>query len=395
MEYRFAGYSLNTARHTLSLSGEAIHVEPRVFDLLHLLAREAGALVSRDRMIEEIWSGRIVSDSAVSACIASVRRAVNDTGKSQTIIRTVPRRGLVMIAEVERVGREASEGAAKSDAAVQRIRYTKNAEGRRLAYAVSGSGPAVFYMRLSGAANLEVEWNQATGRAYFDELTSGFTVLRSDPVGAGQSERGALETDFRRMAADAVAVADAAGIERFSIYSTSGGVLPAVNLAAMFPERVERLAIVGGYVDGRVRRQPSGHGDVIRRLIAEGWDQPEGAFATAVLASYFPEGPFEEVKDLVRLMQSSLDAAHMVSLRDVINDASVGHLLSKIACPTLIVHGRLDGVHPLGEAQKLASEIASSELVILETANHLPLPGSPVWRTFMDTLVEFLSENRR
>ena len=73
-----------------------------VFDLIHLLVRNAGDLVTRDRMVEEVWGGRIVSESAMSACIASARKAVGDNGKAQAVIRTVARRGLMLVAEVSR-----------------------------------------------------------------------------------------------------------------------------------------------------------------------------------------------------------------------------------------------------------------------------------------------------
>ncbi len=396
MRYRFAGFELDDTRHTLSRSGQTVHVEPLVFDLLHLLVRNAGDLVTRERMVEDIWKGRIVSESAISACIAAARRAVGDDGRQQAVIRTVQRRGLVLVAAVESDGADSgsASSARTSDIPgdIQRVRYVRNKDGRRLAYALTGNGPPVLYMRLSGAANLEVEWSLPASRAYFSEVGRHFTVLRCDPLGSGLSDQEFVETDFSRMAADIITVADAAGIDRFGVYSTSGGVLPAVHLAARYPDRIKRLVIVGGYVDGRVRRRADRQPDVIRDMISQGWDEPEGAFATAVLASYFPEGPFDVVKQFVRLMQSSMTSENIVKMRDAINSASIAHLLGRIVCPTLIVHGRRDGVHPISEAQKLASEISSSELAILDSANHLPLPGSPVWDPFMNTLIGFLAE---
>jgi hypothetical protein len=46
-----------------------------VFDLLHPLVENAGQLVSADRLVEVVGKGRIVSRSAISACIAAPRRA--------------------------------------------------------------------------------------------------------------------------------------------------------------------------------------------------------------------------------------------------------------------------------------------------------------------------------
>ena len=102
MEHHFADCPLDDGHLTLMRRGSAVAVEPKVFDLIHLLARNAGGLVTRDRMAEEVWGGRIVSESAVSACIAGARKAVGDDGKTQAVIRTVPRRGLILVAEVSR-----------------------------------------------------------------------------------------------------------------------------------------------------------------------------------------------------------------------------------------------------------------------------------------------------
>ena len=81
----------------------------------------------------------------------------------------------------------------------------------------------------------------------------------------------------------------------------------------------------------------------------------------------------------------------MLRDRDVINNATVEHLLDQVRCPVLILHARDDAVHPLSQAQKLAAGIPRAELVVLETANHVPLSGSPCWESYNYTLAEFLT----
>ena len=87
-------------RPTKELRGDGPRpVAPQVFDLLQLLAENPDRVVTRDEIIEGVWGGRIVSESAISARIASARKAVGDSGKSQSVIRTVQRRGLQFVAE--------------------------------------------------------------------------------------------------------------------------------------------------------------------------------------------------------------------------------------------------------------------------------------------------------
>lgn len=193
--------------------------------------------------------------------------------------------------------------------------------------------------------------------------------------------------EYRFADYNAIAVADAAGFDRFSVLSTSGGVLPALHLAAGYPARVERLAIVGGYAEGRSRRGAASGPDLLRRMLEEGWDQSDGAFVT----SYYPEGPFHCVRDLVRLMQSACSRGRILAHRDSINGTSVLHLLREVRCPPLMLHGRSGAVHPVSEVRKLAAKVAGAELVLLGSANHFPLPGTPAWEPFMETLVDFVS----
>lgn len=389
MEHRFADCTLDDSRLTLTRGGEIVAVEPKVFDLIHLLVRHAGELVTRDRMVEEVWGGRIVSESAISACIAAARKAVGDDGKAQAVIRTVARRGLMLVSEVAVGANGAPEPAQVSE--TQRIRYCRSAEGQAIAYAVVGEGPPVLRFGPPMTTDLELEWAHGLYRGSLGNMAGHSRYLRFDNVGSGQSERAERDIDFATEARDAAAVADAAGFDRFAGVSFSGGCLPALHFAALYPERLTRLAIVGGYVEGRSRRSASPPPDVLKGMIAEGWAQPASAFASAFVTSYFPEGPKEAADQVLRQMQAACPPETMLRDRDAINDASVLHLLDKVRCPVLILHGRDDAVHPLSQAQKLAAGIPGAELVVLETANHVPLYGNACWDSYNRTLAEFLT----
>lgn len=111
MRYQFADCELDTARHEFRAGRETIKLEPQVFDLLVLLARHPGRLISRDELIAEIWGGRIVSESAISARINAARKAVGDDGERQVVIATVPRRGIKLVAAVTTLADAASVAA--------------------------------------------------------------------------------------------------------------------------------------------------------------------------------------------------------------------------------------------------------------------------------------------
>jgi len=100
MRFLFGDCALDPTKRELWRCGEAVHVEPQVFDLLLHLLRNRDQVISKDDMLEAVWDGRIVSESTLSNRINAARRAIGDNGKQQDFIRTVARRGLRFIADV-------------------------------------------------------------------------------------------------------------------------------------------------------------------------------------------------------------------------------------------------------------------------------------------------------
>lgn len=101
MILRFEQCELDSARFELRRDGETVPIEPQVLSVLLLLASNPDRLVSKDELIERIWDGRIVSESAVAARIKSARRAIGDDGQQQRLIRTIHGRGFRFVGAIE------------------------------------------------------------------------------------------------------------------------------------------------------------------------------------------------------------------------------------------------------------------------------------------------------
>jgi len=101
MIYRFLDFELDTNVQELRKAGVACAIEPQVFDLLRHLIENRDRLVSRDELFETVWQGRIVSDATLSSRVKVARQVVGDTGKQQSVIQTLPRRGFRFVAPVE------------------------------------------------------------------------------------------------------------------------------------------------------------------------------------------------------------------------------------------------------------------------------------------------------
>ena len=100
MRFRFENNVLDGDLRELTCSGAAVPLQPQVFDLLLYLVAQRTRVVSKDDLISEIWSDRIISDSALNSRINAARKALGDDGASQRLIKTIPRKGFRFVGEV-------------------------------------------------------------------------------------------------------------------------------------------------------------------------------------------------------------------------------------------------------------------------------------------------------
>ena len=108
MRYVFQDSELDDQNYMLRRGGIPAKVEPKVFEVLVYLIRQRDRFVSREELFTQLWPDHVVSDAALTRCVAEARKAVGDNGVKQEVIRTQYTRGYRFIAEVV----ERSEAAA-------------------------------------------------------------------------------------------------------------------------------------------------------------------------------------------------------------------------------------------------------------------------------------------
>jgi DNA-binding winged helix-turn-helix (wHTH) protein len=103
--FLFGPFTLDTSLGELRRGGVLLPLRGQPLQMLELLLRTPGELVTRDSLRREIWSdGTIVEfDDALNHCVQRLRQALADPGGSAPLIQTIPRRGYRILTEVQAI----------------------------------------------------------------------------------------------------------------------------------------------------------------------------------------------------------------------------------------------------------------------------------------------------
>lgn len=96
--YHFDDFFVDVANRQLRRHSAPLPLNSKYFDVLLLLVSEAGQLVEKQRIFEEIWKGVFVSDAALTQCIKDIRKQLGDDAAHPRYIKTVPKHGYIFIA---------------------------------------------------------------------------------------------------------------------------------------------------------------------------------------------------------------------------------------------------------------------------------------------------------
>ncbi|HSF29096.1 MAG TPA: tetratricopeptide repeat protein [Candidatus Tectomicrobia bacterium] len=100
MRYLFGDYALDTHRCELRRTGTLIKLRPKVFDILTYLIAHRDRVITRQELLEHLWSQQFVGEATLNSCIMEARQAVGDTGQGQRLIQTLHGRGYRFVAAV-------------------------------------------------------------------------------------------------------------------------------------------------------------------------------------------------------------------------------------------------------------------------------------------------------
>jgi len=393
MRYSFDECVLDLERRELAKGGQPVDIEPQVFDLLVFLLRNRERVVSRNDVIAGVWGGRIVSESTLASRVNAVRRAIGDDGTAQRLVKTIVRKGFRFVGGVRE---ETAAAMAPTPGAplAQSISFCHTSDGVNIAVATVGDGP-ILVKTANWLNHLEHDWQSPIWSPMLRRLAARFRLVRYDGRGNGLSDREVADISLAGFERDLEAVIDCLGLQRFALLGLSQGGAAAAIFAARHPDRVSRLILYGAYAQGRNRRGSSEDSTTAQTMLAmmrEGWGHEDSAFMRAFSSLYLTDATREHVKWFADMQRLSASGAMAARIRTACDDIDITAVLPDIKVPTLVIHARHDHVAPIEQGRQIAARIPGAKFVILDSENHVPVPGDPAWDELLSEIEAFAVE---
>jgi pimeloyl-ACP methyl ester carboxylesterase len=265
---------------------------------------------------------------------------------------------------------------------------------QRITYRTAGEGPVL--LLIHGMAGSASTWRQV-----MPGLSSRFTVVAPDLLGHGRSDKPLGDYSLGAFASSLRDLLVALGHERATVVGQSLGGGVAMQFSYQYPERCERLVLVGSGGLGRevnplLRWLSLPGSDAVLRLACAA--PIRGAIErVGGLAERIGFQPAPVVAELWRSYSSLADdatrRAFLRTLRAVVDPrgqavsaANRLHLATEM--PTLIVWGDADPIIPVEHAHAAHASIPGSRLEIFEGVGHYPHCEAP--ERFVEILTEFI-----
>ena len=225
------------------------------------------------------------------------------------------------------------------------------------------------------------------------DLARRHRLVLLDNRDAGGSGAASAPYEIADMAADALALLDRLGIERFHVAGASMGGAIAQQLTLQAPARVATLVLVAtwGRTDAFLRAVLAGWRLMVERLAA---DEFVAALAPWAFTYRFLAAPSPEVAALQAAYRERGVVPSVAGYQRQV-DACLGHdvldILPILRTPTLVLVGDDDILTPPRYARALAASLPRAEIVIVPASGHACFLETP--KAVVERMVRFLARH--
>jgi len=239
-------------------------------------------------------------------------------------------------------------------------------DGIRLGYTMEGEGPTLLLIPGLGAT-----------RHIYAPIIPGLAqrhrTVVYDPRGTGESDVPRGPYSMERLAADCVAVAQAAGSQRFHLFGASMGGMTAEYVAVLHGECIDRL-VLAATGPGRYNAVPADPA-ATAALLGMGTHTPEDAYRRACTVLY--SARFQGAQPGFIEAEVGYRAGHLLDPHGfsaqfrASRESDISGRLTEISAPTLVMHGTDDALVPVESARLLVRAIPTARHHFLAGAGHL------------------------
>lgn len=101
--FRIGDWDVDPEQDLICHDERTVRLRPQIMDLLVLLAERSGSVVTPQEIMESLWERRLVTQASVYTSVGELRSALEDDPNRPRYIKTFPKRGYQLIAEVSRI----------------------------------------------------------------------------------------------------------------------------------------------------------------------------------------------------------------------------------------------------------------------------------------------------
>jgi DNA-binding SARP family transcriptional activator/pimeloyl-ACP methyl ester carboxylesterase len=249
------------------------------------------------------------------------------------------------------------------------ISYVRSS-GVSIAYQVVEGGPADLLLIPGWVSHLALDWGEPFWVRWCDRMTRVARLVRFDKRGTGLSDRPSGVQPLEQRMEDAVAVLDAAGIERAHVLGWSEGGPLGLLLAARHPNRVSSLVLYGTQACFHQTADYPWGGTAAD--VESGPREIEREWGSLAFASYFaPTGDEAFAERWATYQRAGASPSAAAELNRINAAIDVRHVLPEIRVPTLVLARRGDPIGPPAAAAYMAERIAGARFVELVGDDHI------------------------
>ncbi|HKP06917.1 MAG TPA: alpha/beta fold hydrolase [Microbacterium sp.] len=220
-------------------------------------------------------------------------------------------------------------------------------------------------------SHLERDWEYAPFRSFVEAIARHRRVIRMDPPGSGLSRsRQLTPADLEPHIEAMRAVMDAAEVPAATLFAGSSGCAVAVEFAARYPRRVNRLVLAGAYLDGSSIASAPDRAALVE-LVRRSW----GVSSRVMSDIFYPDATPAQRQAFARHQRSTATADAAAAGLAAVYSFDAREAAAAVQAPTLVLHRRGDRAIRLALGAAAAAAIPHATLEILDGADHHPWHG--------------------